>query len=1153
MADFYFWTPAGGGNLDDLSSWWMDAAHTQQAASFPGASDTAHILATVKAPGASVLFGTSHAGLTIIYPGALFHGARCDHDVQITNMQDWYRGNPKYYDSQYFQRMRIGGTSQFVGPNRNFFQYGNSNLESPQSWSLGHVPTPTEIAVFSGVQDDLGSVTGNLNAGLVFNAIENDPANYSAPGYYWFENQATFVNSTITCQGMFDVLNEPSNVIVNGNYCAFGVNAITSAPGITINGDSHLNFRGNGWYYYYPGYGVGDQQISIDPLAMVCNGSLSTVNAGQRQGTDGIVSIIARTLQKHPVSLDSGITWMQPLPNFAPVDPTNLREGIDRGDGVLGLLKVPAANQVLSGVGFDVSSTGNVTLPTASQVLSIATFGPGSSLTGTVTLPVSAQVLLGVHFGPESATSGAYQPVSPSDVRSGKPVGVSPQVGTAAMPLPSQVLNGVAVDNTVGVVTLPTAAQVLNTVAFGANNGTTGTVGLPSTSQVVAGVSFGPGNATAGTVTLPAASQVLSGVGFGPGGTSSGNVILPSASQVLSTATFGPNNGTSGTVGLPTASQVIAGVSFGPGSSTSGTVSLPTSEQVITGATFGPGGSLSGAYQTVSANNVRSGTPVGVSPQVGSLAVPGAASVLQGVAVDATTGTYVAPTASQVINTATFGPSASIAGNVALPSVSAVVQGVTFGPDNSLTGSYVCAAGTYAAVSDVRYGIDRGDGQIGTCHVPPEENVRQGVPTDVSGIGKIRIPLSSQVLSGVGFDVSSTGTYVASYASVSDVRYGVNRGDGQTGTCHVPGVMDVRNGVLVDVPPTRGELIVPANTDVRKGVAVDSGIGQVNVPLPSQVLDGVAVDRAVGTVGLPAASQVITGVNFGPGNATSGTVVLPGAAQVLNTETFGPNNSTLGTVGLPISSQVLADVGFGPGNTIIGNVGLPLDIQVESGVQFGPNNSITGTLKPGGGATCDYPSANDVRHGVQFGDNETGLVHVPLPSQVQEGVPVDVDGVGELATGSGTCGLTDDERDALMLIKSRALLIGTSMGVVHSPMNLEGSRITLIRGDDYTIIANQILEWADPGNWPVLSASDVSIELKIGTLGGKTIVTVPGEIIDGSDPQIVQVQPTRMETTQIIPSLPFNSRFQLLAIFNDSPNTVRTLAIGLVDVVDNLQ
>lgn len=62
----------------------------------------------------------------------------------------------------------------------------------------------------------------------------------------------------------------------------------------------------------------------------------------------------------------------------------------------------------------------------------------------------------------------------------------------------------------------------------------------------------------------------------------------------------------------------------------------------------------------------------------------------------------------------------------------------------------------------------------------------------------------------------ASGGSPATYAAVTDVRYGTDRGDGQTGTCYVPAAADVQFGVNVDA--TTGTLVVPAVGDVQSGV-----------------------------------------------------------------------------------------------------------------------------------------------------------------------------------------------------------------------------------------------------------------------------------------------------------------------------------------------
>jgi hypothetical protein len=47
-------------------------------------------------------------------------------------------------------------------------------------------------------------------------------------------------------------------------------------------------------------------------------------------------------------------------------------------------------------------------------------------------------------------------------------------------------------------------------------------------------------------------------------------------------------------------------------------------------------------------------------------------------------------------------------------------------------------------------------------------------------------------------------------------------------------------------------------------------------------------------------------------------------------------------------------------------------------------NILNGTLTPGGGV-CDYPGTDDVREGVVYGTIYTGVLELPLPSQVLVG------------------------------------------------------------------------------------------------------------------------------------------------------------------------
>ena len=76
----------------------------------------------------------------------------------------------------------------------------------------------------------------------------------------------------------------------------------------------------------------------------------------------------------------------------------NVRYNTDRGDGVLGTLRVPTASQVLNGVLVD-ATTGNVVLPAVGDVQSPVTFGASSALIGTFIVPTIDQVKSGIGYG----------------------------------------------------------------------------------------------------------------------------------------------------------------------------------------------------------------------------------------------------------------------------------------------------------------------------------------------------------------------------------------------------------------------------------------------------------------------------------------------------------------------------------------------------------------------------------------------------------------------------------------------------------------------------------------------------------------------------------------------------------------------------------
>lgn len=72
----------------------------------------------------------------------------------------------------------------------------------------------------------------------------------------------------------------------------------------------------------------------------------------------------------------------------------------------------------------------------------------------------------------------------------------------------------------------------------------------------------------------------------------------------------------------------------------------------------------------------------------------------------------------------------------------------------------LASGGTYTAASNVRNGTDRGDGTIGTLHVPTASQVLSGIAVDAT-TGTIVLPSAGQVQSGITFGAASgtTGSY----------------------------------------------------------------------------------------------------------------------------------------------------------------------------------------------------------------------------------------------------------------------------------------------------------------------------------------------------------------------------------------------------------
>jgi len=212
---------------------------------------------------------------------------------------------------------------------------------------------------------------------------------------------------------------------------------------------------------------------------------------------------------------------------------------------------VPASNKVKLGTSFNNATQSGAYYPPnldtdpgvedAAAVLTTAHYGEDNAIQGT------GEGGGGYTYGDEDAAkvlttaagAGTYQPVDPADVRAGTDVGVSPAVGTLAVPAAADVRYGEDVDDTTGTCYVPAAADV----QFGVNV-----------------------DATTGTFTSPAVGKVIDDTSWGAGGVEfTGTYHAPEAAEVISTAVFGPASGTAGTydVSNVSAGNIKDGVSIG--------------------------------------------------------------------------------------------------------------------------------------------------------------------------------------------------------------------------------------------------------------------------------------------------------------------------------------------------------------------------------------------------------------------------------------------------------------------------------------------------------------------------------------------------------------------------------------------------------------
>ena len=186
----------------------------------------------------------------------------------------------------------------------------------------------------------------------------------------------------------------------------------------------------------------------------------------------------------------------------------------------------------------------------------------------------------------------------------------------------------------------------------------------------------------------------------------------------------------------------------------------------------------------------------------------------------------------------------------------------------------------------------------------------------------------------------------------------------------------------------------PAESDVKKDVPYAYGqkVGTYTPDFPQEanVMQGVTYDNGnkTGTLApvvlgdYPDVDKVLVGTIFDYGNKVGTlepTADYPAEADV--------------------KEGVIYDYGQKEG-TLSVSTDYPQEANVLQGVEYA-YGSMVGTLEVVQ-MQADYPSEDDVRFDVVFDfGNKQGKCHVPIPEDVRDGVPVDVNEVGTLIPSSG--------------------------------------------------------------------------------------------------------------------------------------------------------
>lgn len=281
-------------------------------------------------------------------------------------------------------------------------------------------------------------------------------------------------------------------------------------------------------------------------------------------------------------------------------------------------------------------------------------------------------------------------------------------------------------------------------------------------------------------------------------------------------------------------------------------------------------------------------------------------------------------------------------------------------------------------------------------------------------------------------------TTLQNLVGLSDIKLGVGRGDGGTGTY---------NPMAAAVFPSAANV---STVETAYGPTGAEYAGALNMTLYT-LISGVA-----------AAGNVRSGVPRYTGGA-NGNMTLPAVGKVnsdtsygtLGTEFTGTLNMTLYTLisGVVAAGDVQAGVSTYSGGPV-GTFVVPTVAQVESGVGYGAGGTeFVGTFEGGGGgiAPGDVAAAGDVRYGVpRYVGGDNGTLVLPTEAQVELGVDFGAGGTeytGTLLSGAGgTYPATDYVDGGVMYGPTgveyegtgvNATTIRTALGLAHADLDAQ--------------------------------------------------------------------------------------------------------------------